>query len=122
MTFPRPRALTMAESFPEIACDGDGEDGTTPDSQPTSSEYPFCSSGELEIDVPAAFVAASGNGTVTSARDFESSGARGASFAVTKKAYEVAFPKKSPGAGFTYACPIHEAAHAPMQATVVVKR
>jgi plastocyanin len=122
VTFPRSRASSMAESFPEIACDGDGDDGTAPDSQPTSSEFPFCSSGDLEVDVPPAFVAASGDASVKSATDFESSGARGASFAPTKRAYQLAFPKKSPAAGFVYACPIHEAAHAPIQATVVVKR
>jgi plastocyanin len=122
VTFPRSRAVTLASSFPEMACDPDGDEGTTPDTQPSSATFPFCSSGALEIDVPAAFVGAAGNGSVTSVKDFESSGARGASFATTKSAYQLAFPKKSPKSGFTYACPIHEAAHAPMRATIVVKR
>lgn len=122
VTFPRSRAVGLAESFPEIACDQDGEEGTSPDTQPSSPEFPFCSSGELEVDVPPAFVTASGDGAVKKASDFETSGARGASFAPTKRAYELAFPNKSAKSGFTYACPIHEAAHAPMRGAVVVKR
>lgn len=122
VTFPRSRAIGLAGSFPEIACDTDGDEGTAADSQPSSASFPFCSSGALEIDVPPAFTGAGGNGSVTSGNDFETSGARGASFATNKRAYELRFPKKSPKAGFTYACPIHEAAHAPMRATVVVKR
>ena len=122
VTFPRSRAVSLASSFPEIACDTDGDDGTAPDAQPTSATFPFCDTGDLEVDVPPAFVTASGDGAVKSASDFESSGGRGASFATTKRAYELGFPKKSPKAGFAYACPIHEAAHAPMPATVVVKR
>lgn len=121
VTFPRTRAEAMAGTFPEIACDTDGDGGTGPDAQPASPQFPFCSTGDLEVDVPSSFVGASGNGSYLGGRDFESSGARGASFATTKRAYELAFPKKSPKAGFAYACPIHEAAHAPMNATVVVK-
>lgn len=122
VTFPRSRAVGLAGSFPEIACDTDGDEGTADDSAPTSTTFPFCSSGALEVDVPAAFTGAAGDGAVKSGKDFETSGARGASFATNGRAYELAFPKKSPKAGFTYACPIHEAAHAPMRATVVVKR
>jgi plastocyanin len=122
VTFPRTRAQAMADSFPEIACDTDGDAGTAADAPPTSPDFPFCSTGELEVDVPSSFVGTAGNGSYLGGRDFESSGARGASFAATKRAYELAFPKKSPKAGFAYACPIHEAAHAPMNATVVVKR
>lgn len=122
VTFPRSRAVALAASFPELACDPDGDEGMGQDTQATSPAFPFCSSGHLEIDVPPAFVGPAGNGSVTSATDFESSGARGASFAATKRAYELGFPKKSPRSGFTYACPIHEAAHAPMHATIVVKR
>lgn len=121
VTFPRSRAQAMAETFPELACDADGDDGTAQDTPATSPEFPFCSSGQLEVDVPASFVGAAGNGSYRGGRDFESSGARGASFAPTTRAYEISFPKKSPKAGFAYACPIHEAAHAPMNAAVVVK-
>lgn len=121
VTFPRTRALTMASSFPEMACDSDGDGGATPDSEPDSAQFPFCSTGDLEVDVPTSFTGPSGNGSYRGGRDFETSGARGASFATTKRAYELAFPKKSPKAGFAYACPIHEAAHAPMHASVVVK-
>lgn len=121
VTFPRSRALSMASGFPEIRCDSDGDAGTAADSDPDSAQFPFCSTGELEVDVPASFTGASGNGSYQGGRDFETSGARGASFAPTRRAYELAFPKKSPKAGFAYACPIHEAAHAPMNATVVVK-
>ncbi|HYP22030.1 MAG TPA: hypothetical protein VEV43_00485 [Actinomycetota bacterium] len=122
VTFPRTRAQAMARAFPEIACDLDGDEGTGDDFAPTSAEFPFCSSGELEVDVPASFVGPAGNGSFRGGRDFETSGARGASFATTKRAYQLTFPKKSPRAGFAYACPIHEAAHAPMNAAVVVKR
>lgn len=121
VTLPRTRALAMAETFPELACDPDGDTGTSDDAQATSPEFPFCSSGSLEVDVPPAFVAPTGNGSFRGGRDVESSGARGASFATTKRAYQLSFPMKSPKAGFAYACPIHEAAHAPMNATVVVK-
>ncbi|HEX2195563.1 MAG TPA: hypothetical protein VHJ76_01450 [Actinomycetota bacterium] len=122
VTFPRSRATSLAGSFPEIACDADGDEGTAADAQPTSATFPFCSAGSLEVDVPSQLAAAAGNGSVRSGRDFETSGARGASFATSKRAYQLAFPKRSPRAGFAYACPIHEAAHAPMRATVVVKR
>lgn len=122
VTFPRGRAVGLAGAFPEIGCDRDGDEGAGADAPPDSASFPFCSTGALEVDVPPAFVAASGDGAVKSARDFESSGARGASFATTKRPYELSFPKKSAKSGFTYACPIHEAAHAPMRATVVVKR
>lgn len=123
VTFPRSRATALAGAFPEFACDTDGDEGTAPDSEPSSAQFPFCDSfGQLELDVPAAFVARAGNAAVTSGRDFESSGARGASYAPAKAAYQLAFPKKSPKSGFLYACAIHEAAHAPMQATVVVRR
>lgn len=121
VTFPRSRAVQMAQTFPEIRCDPDGDEGTTGDTRPDSAQFPFCSSGALEVDVPSSFVGAAGNGSYGGGRDFETSGARGASFATTKRAYELAFPKKSPKAGFAYSCPIHEAAHAPMNATVVVK-
>ncbi|HEX2057157.1 MAG TPA: hypothetical protein VHI71_02205 [Actinomycetota bacterium] len=122
VTFPRSRATALAASFPEIACDADGDEGMAADSAPTSTTFPFCSSGALEIDVPAALTVAGGDGAVRGGTDFETSGGRGASFATSKRAYELAFPKKSPKAGFAYACPIHETAHAPMRATVVVKR
>lgn len=122
VTFPRSRGVAMAGAFPEIRCDPDGDEGTSADTAADSAQFPFCSSGALEVDVPSSFVGAAGNGSYRAGRDFETSGARGASFATTKRAYELAFPKKSPKAGFAYACPIHEAAHAPMNATVVVKR
>ncbi|HEX2295448.1 MAG TPA: hypothetical protein VHN37_09080, partial [Actinomycetota bacterium] len=86
VTFPRSRANTLAGSFPEIACDPDGDEGTAADAPPDSAQFPFCSTGALEVDVPRAFVATSGNGAVASGRDFESSGARGASFARSKRA------------------------------------
>ena len=123
VTFPRGRATALAGAFPEIVCDTDGDQGMAPDSQPSSTTYPFCSSfGQLELDVPAALVTAAGNGSVTTAKDFEASGARGAAYATTKSAYQLSFPKVSPKKGFLYACAIHEAAHAPMQGAVVVKR
>jgi plastocyanin len=123
VTFPRGRATALAGAFPEIVCDTNGDEDPAPDSQPSSAAFPFCSSfGELELDVPAQMVAAAGDGAVTSAQDFEASGARGASYATSARAYELAFPKKSPKNGFPYACAIHEAAHAPMGGAVVVKR
>jgi plastocyanin len=123
VTFPRGRAAALAGSFPEIACDTNGDDDPSPDSAPASQAFPFCSSfGYLELDVPAAMAAPAGDASVRSAADFEASGARGASYATTRRAYQLSFPKKSPGQGFAYACAIHEAAHAPMGGAVVVKR
>jgi plastocyanin len=122
VTFPRGRAVALAGAFPEIACDVDGDEDPTPDTQPTSTNFPFCPSfGALELDVPPGMVSRSGDGKVRKASDAESSGGRGAAYAPTKQAYELAFPKRSTAAGFGYACAIHEAAHAPMRATVVVK-
>lgn len=123
ITFPRARAMALSGAFPEIACDVDGDEGLGPDEAPSSAQFPFCSSlGELELDVPAALAAGAGNRAVTSTKDLEASGARGASYASTAAAYTLAFPKKSPKSGFPYACAIHEAAHAPMRGAVVVKR
>ena len=123
VTFPRGRATALARAFPEFVCDTDGDAGSAPDSAPASTSFPFCESfNELELDVPAALVSPVGDKAVKSARDFEISGARGAAYATTKSAYQLAFPKASPKKGFLYACAIHEAAHAPMQGAVVVKR
>jgi plastocyanin len=123
VTFPRGRGAALAGAFPEIVCDTDGESGTDADSAPSSAAFPFCDSfGQLELDVPAAFVTPAGDGAVKGTTDFEASGARGASYATSARAYQLTFPKASPKKGFLYACAIHEAAHAPMHATVVVKR
>lgn len=123
VTFPRGAAGRLARSFPTIACDTNGDSSSEPDSAPASSAFPFCSSfGHLELDVPEALVTGGGNGVVKSSKDFETSGARGASWARSARAYQLSFPKKSSRKGFTYACAIHEAAHAPMRGTVVVKR
>ena len=122
VTFPASQAETLAGSFPDVVCDTDGDQGTAPDSAPSSSSFPFCqSASQLELDVPTALVTKTGDRILKTASDVETSGARGAAYAPTKKAYEIRFPKKSPPGGFAYACAIHEAAHAPMRATVVVK-
>ena len=123
VTFPQTRAVALAGAFPDIVCDSNGDQDPAPDSEPSSDDFPFCASfAELELDVPPAMVVKSGDGVVKSTKDIEASGARGATYAPTAKSYELSFPKKSSRSGFKYACAIHEAAHAPMRATVVVKR
>lgn len=123
VTFPRGKASSLGRGFPQIVCDTNGDQTTDGDSGPTSTEFPFCSSvGQLELDVASALVAGAGDGKITSARDFATSGARGASYAPSAKSYLLTFPKKSTRTGYSYACAIHEAAHAPMRGTVVVRR
>jgi plastocyanin len=121
VTFPRSRAAAIAGSFPQVVCDTNGDEDPTPDQAPTSADFPFCDSfGSLELDVPSALIARAGNGKVTSSRDVESSGARGANY-TGSAAYQLVFPKKSTGAGYLYGCAIHESAGTPMRSTVVVK-
>ena len=121
VTFPASRVGSVADSFPEVVCDTNGDQNDSADTQPDLATYPFCSSGTLELDVPSSMIKASGDGKVTSAKDKESSGARGASYATSKKTYTLFFPKKSTRTGFKYGCLIHEAGHAPHVGTVVVK-
>lgn len=121
VTFPLSKVAGAADKFPEIVCDSDGDEGSAADTQPNVASYPFCSAGSLELDVPTSMVKATGDGKLTSPKDAESSGARGAAYATTNKPYQLVFPKKSPVAGFKYGCVIHEAAKAPHQGTVVVK-
>jgi plastocyanin len=122
VTFPRARATSLANSFPDVVCDPNGDQDPVADTQPSSSTFPFCSSySHLELDVPQGLIAKAGNGVVKSTSDQESSGARGAAYAPTATPYLLTFPKRSPKEGFTYACAIHEAAHARMRGSIVVK-
>lgn len=122
VTFPRSKAIRQAGAFPEIVCDALGDEDTEPDTAPTSTSAPFCGSlADVELDVPSAMTVPAGDRKLKTKKDYESSGPRGASFAPTKAAYTLSFPKKSSKAGFPYACSIHEAAHAPMPGKVVVK-
>jgi hypothetical protein len=103
-------------------CDTNGDAEADGDAEPSAAEFPFCSSlDQLELDVPVALSAASGNKVVQSAKDIETSGSRGAGFAPTKAAYELTFKKSSSASGFSYACAIHGTADKPMKGAVVVK-
>lgn len=122
LVFPTSQAVAASNGFPQVVCDEAGDDDVSPDSSPSSVNFPFCGSfSALELDVPSLFTAKTGDGVVKSARDKEASSARGASYAANAVAYQLSFPKKSSKKGFPYACAIHEAAHAPMRASVVVQ-
>lgn len=122
VTFPQTRAVALAGGFPDIVCDTNGDQDSAADSAPSSTTFPFCSSfGYLELDVPQAMVSPTGDKTVRSKTDVEASGARGAAYAPSKSAYVLTFPARSPSGGFAYACAIHEAAHAQMRGSIVVK-
>jgi plastocyanin len=102
VTFPAARGLAIAGAFPEFVCDTDGQ-GTASDSAPTFASAPYCDDPEqLEIDVPHDLPYGAGNKTVTSAKDFEHSGIRGAGFAPTATDYVLRFTKKSTKKGFSY--------------------
>lgn len=126
VTFPVGKGAKIAGSFPEVACDIDGdfpEGENQPDTQPSSSFFPYCAAmSQLELDVPAKMPFPSGDGSVKSAKDFENSGVRGTGITTTDKQYLLRFPKPSTKKGFSYMCMIHEIAHASMRGKVVVAR
>jgi plastocyanin len=103
VTFPMARGRSIADDFPVVACDPDGdsldptgEQDPQPDTQPTSPNPPFCDSFlELEIDVPAGVPPKTGDGKITSRSDRASSGFRGKGFASSAAAYTLTFTKAS---------------------------
>jgi plastocyanin len=122
VTFPTRRVTGLAGAFPQIVCDVGGDTDSSPDEAPPLSQFPFCAEqSDLELDVPVELVLGAGDGKVKKASDFESSPARGSAYAETDSAFQLVFTKKSAKKGYAYGCVIHEAAHAPMRAKVVVK-
>jgi plastocyanin len=109
VTFPMAGGRSIADDFPVIACDPDGdaidptgEHDPEPDTQPTSSDPPFCDSVlELEMDVPARVPPKTGDGKITGQKDRASSGFRGRGFAPSVAAYTLTFTKAS-RSGYSY--------------------
>ena len=124
VTFPAGRALATADTFPVVACDPDGDvaEGAA-DTQPVSAQAPYCGSyDELELEVPESLSLAGGDAKVTSARDYASSGVRGAGIAATNAPYDLLFPKASSKKGFAYASMLHEISGVRAAGKVVVRR
>lgn len=80
MTFPLAQGLDISSHLGELVCDPDGDNGPGPDTEAQPAP-PFCAGGfdQVELDIPEHFVTTEGNGILTSATDFESSGFRGGS-------------------------------------------
>lgn len=80
MTFPVSKGLDISSHLGELVCDPDGDNGTAPDTEAQQAP-PFCPGGfdQVELDIPEHFVTTEGDGVLTSASDFESSGFRGGS-------------------------------------------
>ena len=114
-TFPRDKALEIANGSFGPSCDLDGDSGTEPDSPPTIEGPPFCADpSTLELDLHRR-INATGDGVLRSATDFENSGIRGDYF--SRAAWDLKFPRTSPDGGFKYICMIHPG----MRGTVVVR-
>ncbi|HEX2196906.1 MAG TPA: hypothetical protein VHJ76_08265, partial [Actinomycetota bacterium] len=124
VTFPASRAIATATAFPVVACDPDGDVASeVVDTQPVSAQAPYCSSyAELELEVPEPLAAAAGDARLTSARDFASSGLRGAGVVSDKRPYDLLFPKASPRKGFAYGSMLHEISGVRATGKVVVRR
>jgi plastocyanin len=88
-------------------CDPDGDTGPGPDYLPPDlGEPPFCNPpSEVEFDFPANFVESSGNGVVTKAQDFESSGLVGGGVG-GPATYELEF-KRPLDDPYRYLCVLH---------------
>lgn len=108
VTFPVKKGLRIAgQSFLPV-CDPDGDAGTTPDepaNQEAATLEEACAGGvdRVEVDVHPKFGPPAGDGMVTSPRDFESSGIRGAPSGL-QEPYTLRFPEEGK---FTYLCLVH---------------
>lgn len=117
-TFGFPRFNQVASEVFSLGCDPDGDSGTTPDTPPQLEGPPFCTDPtQVEVDFPAEVALSSGDGKVTSHRDFENSAARGDQLP-SNAPFNVTFPKPSGDKPFKFKCLIHPF----MQGKVAVKR
>lgn len=127
VTFPAARGRNIAGEFPIIVCDPDGDIPESPDQEPqadsatTSTTPPYCDDPSLvEFDVPDDMARRAGNRKVTKASDFESSGVRGAGFAISDSPYTLRFTKASPR-GYSFVDMVGHLGHFDMAGKVVVK-
>ena len=107
VTFPRNKALEIIQGDFVPACDPDGDTGPGPDTPPELEGPPFCNDpSQLEIELQPRSMHQYGNGKITGAGDFESSGVRG-EFGFNEDPYTLRFKKTSNKKGFKYICMIH---------------
>lgn len=104
-TFPLSKGLEITNNSFIPSCDPDGDAGTAADTPPDLEGPPFCSNpAQLELDLDPR-MGDKGNGTLTSASDFESSTVRG-DF-LSRAPWDLRFGARSPEGGFRYLCLIH---------------
>lgn len=104
-------AFNKIFSFQTAGCDLDGDEGTNPDTAPDLEQPPFCSEGELELDVPSKFANERGDGKFPTAgqrqTDLEHSGVRGGAPGIPRDPWDLKFIRKSGDTPFTVMCAIH---------------
>lgn len=109
-TFPRSKALEIANNSFVPVCDVDGDAGEAPDEEPNFEDPSLCPGGpqQIEIDVDPRFMPESGDGRLTSHSDLESSGVRGSTHTEIGDApWTVEFTKPSGKKAYKYICLIH---------------
>jgi plastocyanin len=107
VSFPRKKALEIIQGDFVPACDPDGDEGPGPDTPPELEGPPFCNDpSQLEFELEPRSMHQYGNGKVTGANDFETSGVRG-EFGFSEDPYTLKFKKTSGKKGFKYICMIH---------------
>ena len=123
VTFPRTRGIALAGSFPQIACDPNGDLTEGSETGPTRADYPYCENPlDLEMEAPRAATARAGDNNHTRLAEFDSSGVRGPALGLADETYSLRFKKASPRRGFRYVGVVGQIIHAPMSGTVVVKK
>lgn len=111
VTLPLKKGVRISQNSFVPVCDPDGDTGTMPD-EPANPDATtldeVCAGGvsQIELDIDPRFGPPAGDGVVTSTRDFESSGIRGANFGISD-AYLVKFAKPSENGPYTFVCMIH---------------
>jgi plastocyanin len=111
VTFPLRKGMRIANNSFVPVCDPDGDAGTSPDEPAdfnATTLDTLCPGGadQVEFDIGPKFGPPAGDGVVTSRRDFESSGIRGAN--VTDPGdYVLRFAEASGSRPFEFVCMIH---------------
>ena len=110
------KALKVANNTFIPVCDPDGDTGTMPD-EPSNPDAmtldEVCPGGitQIEIAIDPRFGPPAGDGEVTSVRDFESSGIRGANVGIADP-FELGFPVRTKKhVPFRFICMIHPFMH-----------